>query len=70
MKYAVCTGNSIEYGATKKSGNDTTVILKNYTAGDVIDFDDKQEIKRLVDAGIIRPLEHQAVVEEGATEGK
>lgn len=69
MKYAVCTGNTVEFGVAKKAGNDTIVTLKTFTAGDVIDFDDKAEIKRLSEAGIIRPLEHTAEVEE-ETEGK
>lgn len=69
MKYAVSKGNTVEFGVAKKSGNETTVVLKSYSEGELIDFEDKAEIKRLSEAGIIRPLEHQADVEE-ATEGK
>ncbi|WP_339352786.1 hypothetical protein [Acinetobacter beijerinckii] len=67
MKYAVSTGNTVEYGIAKKSGNETIVTMKTFSSGEIIDFDDKTEIKRLLDAGVIRPLEHQAEVEE---EGK
>ncbi|NNP68957.1 hypothetical protein [Acinetobacter sp. Ac_5812] len=69
MKYAVSKGNTVEFGVAKKSGNDTTVVLKSYSEGELIDFDDKVEINRLSEAGIIRPLEHTAAVEEDE-EGK
>jgi hypothetical protein len=65
MKYAVSNGNTINFGVAKKAGTETTVVLKTYSSGEIIDFDDKAEIKRLLEAGVIRPLEHQAVVEEG-----
>ncbi|MCR4532461.1 hypothetical protein [Acinetobacter venetianus] len=67
MKYAVSTGNTVEFGVAKKSGNETIVTMKTFTTGEIIDFDDKAEIKRLLEAGVIRPLEHQAEVE---VEGK
>lgn len=67
MKYAVSTGNTVEFGVAKKTGNETIVTMKTFTAGEIIDFDDKAEIKRLLEAGVIRPLEHQTEVEE---EGK
>ena len=64
MKYAVSNANTINFGVAKKVGTETTVVLKTYSSGEIIDFDDKAEIKRLLEAGVIRPLEHQAVVEE------
>lgn len=64
MKYAVSNGNTINFGVAKKVGTETTVVLKTYSSGEIIDFDDKTEIKRLLEAGVIRSLEHQAVVEE------
>lgn len=67
MKYAVSNGNTINFGVAKKVGTETTIVLSTYTSGEIIDFDDKTEIKRLLEAGAIRPLEHQAVVDE---EGK
>ncbi len=60
MKYAVCNGNTVEFGIAKKVGTETTVTMKTFSAGEIIDFDDKAEIKRLSDAGVIRPLEHKS----------
>ncbi|MCH7381376.1 hypothetical protein [Acinetobacter higginsii] len=64
MKYAVSKGNTVEFGTAEKAGDETVVTLKTFSEGEIIDFDDEREIARLLDAGIIRPLEHQAVVDE------
>ncbi len=64
MKYAVCKGNTVEFGTAGKVGDETVVTLKTFSEGEIIDFDDEREIDRLLEAGVIRPLEHQATVEE------
>lgn len=54
VTYVVCDGKSVQHGVAKKVGNETTVELQTFIAGDPVDIGDDSEIQRLLDIGVIR----------------
>ncbi len=59
-QYAVCKGRTLMHGVATKTGNGkeavTTVETKKFSAGELVEIDDQDEIDRLIELGTIRKL--------------